>query len=121
MREGPPLPSRIGPLGRLRKRVLPALVAFAAVASFAMAESHSLAAPPAGKTEFAAGRTKFQAKDYAAALPLFQAAWKATGSPNAGLYVGLCQMELGRWTDAFDTMSQTVREAEQKKATDPAY
>jgi hypothetical protein len=74
-----------------------------------------------GKAEFAAGRAKFMVKQYAAALPLFERAYSASQSPNAGLYVGLCLLELKRRPEAFDVLTAVVREAGARKSADPSY
>ena len=45
---------------------------------------------------FEEGRKKWEAKDPAGALPLFQKAAQQSGSPNARLYVARCLRETGK-------------------------
>ena len=110
---------------RARRRAL--LAAVAVVPAAAVASSRTSAAwrgragASGGKTEFAAGRSRFASKDYAGALPLFRKAFDASGSPNASLYVGLCLIELAQPVEAYDVLSATARESEKRMAGDPAY
>ncbi|HEY4117505.1 MAG TPA: hypothetical protein VGM56_06595 [Byssovorax sp.] len=70
---------------------------------------------------FADGRTRFNAKDFAGALPLFRKAFDASKSPNAELYVGLCLVELKQPVDAYEAMSIAERDSSAKMAQDPSY
>ncbi|HVY46275.1 MAG TPA: hypothetical protein VHB21_10370, partial [Minicystis sp.] len=73
------------------------------------------------KADFAAARTRFAIKDYKGALPLFQRALAASGSPNAALYVGLCLKGLRRPIEAYEAMTVAARESANKMATDASY
>jgi hypothetical protein len=80
------------------------------------ATAPAFAAPPAGggaqtgaltdaqKTEakkhYGEGEKKFKAGDYAGALPEFQAADAIKSTPQAQRYIGLCQDNLGHYTEA---------------------
>jgi hypothetical protein len=107
----------------------PVVAALIAVmfASSAIAPAHAAGQPKAaasangGKTEFAAGRSRFAAKDYAGALIFFRKAFEASGSPNASLYVGLCLIELNQPVEAYEVLAGTARESEKRMAADPAY
>jgi hypothetical protein len=60
---------------------------------------------------FKQAREKWNDKDYAAALPLFETALGDSGSPNARIYVARCLRELGRPLEAHEQMSRTLRES----------
>jgi hypothetical protein len=76
---------------------------------------------PAQRDQFAHAQTLYDAKDYAAALPLFEDLLKQTQSPNARLYVARALRDLGRLPQAFDQMTLTVREAGARAQTEPKY
>lgn len=70
---------------------------------------------------FGEANERFDARDYAAALPLFQRALRASGSPNARLYVARCLLELGQVSEAYDQMKQTVAEATKRAESETKY
>ncbi|MBW2455191.1 MAG: hypothetical protein JRI68_11805 [Deltaproteobacteria bacterium] len=70
---------------------------------------------------FGQARDKWNAKDYAGALPLFEAAVADSGSPNARIYVARCLHELGRLVEAYEQMSLTVRNAIELAKTEDRY
>ncbi len=52
------------------------------------------------KAHYQAGEAKFKANDYAGALPEFQAADAFKSTPQSQRYIGMCQDNLGHYTDA---------------------
>jgi hypothetical protein len=77
-------------------------------------------APPdeaAIKGKFAAALRLHKAGKFDEALPLFRELVQATQSPNARLYVGLCLQQLGKNSEAYKEMAQTVKDA----SRDPKY
>jgi hypothetical protein len=70
---------------------------------------------------FAEAQQLFDAKDYAGALPKFQALARETKSPNARLYVARSLRELGRIAEAYDEMAATVKDASARAETEPKY
>ncbi|NUO52796.1 MAG: hypothetical protein HOV80_28455 [Polyangiaceae bacterium] len=84
---------------------------------------HEAAAQPAGDQAeaFAAAQKLFDAKDFAGALPKFQALAQETKSPNARLYVARSLRELGRIAEAYDEMSATVKDASARAETEKKY
>jgi hypothetical protein len=70
------------------------------------------AADEAGiKAKFAAALKLHKAGKFDEALPLFRELVQATQSPNARLYVGLCLQQLGKNSEAYKEMAQTVKDA----------
>ena len=80
-----------------------------------------ISAQPSAADRFGGAQALFDAKNYAEALPLFQALVTETGSPNARLYVARCLRELGRVPEAYDEMRETVRDATAKAQTESKY
>lgn len=79
-------------------------------------------APSAAQREaFADAQKKYDSGDFAGALPGFEKLASETDSPNARLYVARCLRELGRTSDAYDRMAETVRYSTEKAAADPKY
>lgn len=58
--------------------------------------------------QFRKGQARFDARDFAGALPLFQSAWQLSRSPNARLYVARCLSELGRNVQAYTELSGVI-------------
>lgn len=71
--------------------------------------------------KFKKAQERFEAKDYAAALELSQAALAATGSPNARLYVARSLRELGRLAEAHEELERTLRDAREAAKEDSKY
>src|SRR5258706_5369724 len=63
------------------------------------------------KARFAAALKLHKAGKFDEALPMFRELVQATQSPNARLYVGLCLEQLGKHSEAYKEMAQTVKEA----------
>src|SRR5690349_5450200 len=66
------------------------------------------------QAKFEAAQTKYDKKDFAGALPLFQDALAATGSPNARLYVARCLRETGQLAQAHAEFKETQRDAAER-------
>lgn len=73
------------------------------------------------KEAFAEAQKLFDEKDYAAALPKFEALFAETQSPNARLYVARSLRELGRIPEAYDEMAATVKDATARAAQEAKY
>jgi tetratricopeptide (TPR) repeat protein len=71
--------------------------------------------------QFAKAQALYDARDFAAALPLFEELLAQTKSPNARLYVARTLRDLGRLPEAFDAMSLTVREAGARAESERKY
>jgi len=69
------------------------------------------AADDAIKAKFALALKLHKAGKFDEALPLFRELVQATQSPNARLYVGLCLQQLGKHSEAYKEMAQTVKDA----------
>jgi hypothetical protein len=63
------------------------------------------------KAKFAAALKLHKAGKFDEALPLFRELVQTTQSPNARLYVGLCLQQLGKNSEAYKEMAQTVKDA----------
>jgi hypothetical protein len=98
-----------------------ALLFVTSLAAVSLPPMHADAQPVDAAKAFADGRTAFEARDFASALPSFQRAVEATGSPNARLYYARCLREVGRIVEAYDQMEQTVREARTAAESDERY
>jgi hypothetical protein len=98
-----------------------ALLLVTSLSAVSLPATHADAQPVDAAKAFAEGRTAFEARDFAAALPSFQRAVEATGSPNARLYYARCLREVGRIVEAYDQMEQTVREARTAAESDERY
>jgi len=85
--------------------------AWAQVAAPAPAAPGATADETAVKAKFAAAIKLHKAGKFDEALPLFRELVQATQSPNARLYVGLCLQQLGKNSEAYKEMAQTVKEA----------
>jgi hypothetical protein len=70
---------------------------------------------------FQQGLDRFEALDYAGALPLFRQALQNSGSPNARLYVARCLRELGRLPEAYDETRQVARDAAERSKVDKRF
>jgi hypothetical protein len=79
------------------------------------------AAPKPAEALFSAALQRFDAKDYAGALPLFREALNMSHSPNARLYVGLCLSGLGQYPEAYLELETTVRETADRASQDAKY
>jgi hypothetical protein len=62
------------------------------------------------KARFGEALKLYQQGDLDRALPLFRQVAKATGSPNARLYVGYCLLQSGKRVLAYQAFSQTLRD-----------
>jgi hypothetical protein len=89
-----------------------ALTALSAVAS---------AQTPAQAKRFGAAQKLYDQGAYTPAYLEFKALAGETGSPNAELYVARCLRELGRLPEAYEAMSQALRDATAKAETEPKY
>lgn len=91
---------------------LTSLLAFAMAAAApvaaAAAEPASEASSQRATELFRKGQARFDARDFSAALPLFQEAWQLSKSPNARLYVARCLAELGRNVQAYTELSGVI-------------
>jgi hypothetical protein len=77
----------------------------------AVAEPGPPSAPaPNPETAFAEAVKLFKAGEVARALPLFMDLGNKTASPNVHLYVGYCQLELGRDREAHQAFSTALRQ-----------
>jgi hypothetical protein len=87
-----------------------------------LAQPTSHAAPAGGDDEdalyesdpaeaFANALKLWESGDFATALPIFQQAVDASGSPNARLYVARCLRDLGKLPEAYDQMRLTLQDA----------
>lgn len=72
----------------------------------------------AAKASFDAGQKLYDQRKFADALILFRTAKEASGSPNAGLMIAHCLLELGAVAGAHDELKATMRAA---AALAPAY
>ena len=72
----------------------------------------------AAKASFDAGQKLYDQRKFADALVLFRTAKEASGSPNAGLMIAHCLLELGAVAGAHDELQATMRAA---AALAPAY
>jgi len=79
------------------------------------------AAPKPAEALFSAALQRFDAKDYAGALPLFREALNMSHSLNARLYVGLCLSGLGQYPEAYLELETTVRETADRATEDAKY
>jgi hypothetical protein len=70
---------------------------------------------------FRAALEQFHARNYSAALPVFQQIVDRTGSPNARLYLARSLRALGRVAEAYEQMSITRRDATAKAETEERY
>lgn len=102
-----------------------ALLALALALGLVLAPAPLLAqAPPprpqeaAAKASFDAGQKLYDQRKFADALILFRTAKEASGSPNAGLMIAHCLLELGAVAGAHDELKATMRAA---AALAPAY
>jgi hypothetical protein len=87
----------------------------------ASAASDATAATSAAEELYKTAQERFLAKDYAAALPMFEQVLQQSGSPNARLYVARCHKELGHLAEAYAEMERTVRDATRMAASEPKY
>lgn len=97
------------------------LVAHSASAQGSAGSPIPATAPGSPEQRFSRAQLLFDGKNFADALPQFEALVAETGSPNARLYVARCLRELGRLTQAYDEMRATVALATEKAKTDDRY
>lgn len=93
-----------------------ALGAAAAVPGVAAADDAADAAK-----QFATAQDLYDNGRHDEALPMFREAFRATGSPNARLYVARSLRELGRLAEAYEEMSETLRDATARADTEAKY
>lgn len=104
--------------------VLPFLLTLAVAAVDAGAQTKEAASGKSSETaleQFKQAQSRYEAKDYAAALELARSALEGTGSPNARLYVARCLRELGRVAEAHAEMDRTLRDARDRAGKDEKY
>lgn len=70
---------------------------------------------------FQQGIVKFDEGDCKTALPLFEAAYQGTQSPNARLYAARCLAQLERYVDAYREMAGTLELARDKAEEEAKY
>jgi tetratricopeptide (TPR) repeat protein len=87
--------------------------------SFAAEEPKPSVSQADAAARFAKAVTLFKSSKFADALPLFEALFEDTGSPNAALYIGHCLARLERNAEAYTAFSRALRAAE--KESDPKY
>ena len=75
----------------------------------------------AATKKFLEAQKKYEQKDYAASLELSQMALEVSESPNARLYVARSLRELGRFAEAYDEMSITLRDATERAQEESKY
>lgn len=99
------------------------LAALCSVSTFSTAvrAQSSAANATLASSEFKDALTRYDAGDYAGALPLFRKAFEASRSPNARLYIARSLQHLGRLAEAYDQMLLTVRDAAQRAEKEPRY
>lgn len=101
---------------RLLALVLATALGAAAVPGVAAADDAADAAK-----QFATAQDLYDHGRHDEALPMFREALRATGSPNARLYVARSLRELGRLAEAYEEMSETLRDARARADTEPKY
>jgi hypothetical protein len=74
-----------------------------------------------GAEQFKKGRDLYKQGKYAEALELFQAAFAASASPNARLYVARALRELGDVTESYREMKSTLDDARKRAESDDKY
>ncbi len=70
---------------------------------------------------FKQGTSLFGAKRYAIALEQFKKSYDIVPSPNSGLYIARCLVEMGQHKEAFAQFRKVVVEAEARAKTEPKY
>lgn len=75
----------------------------------------------AAQSRFDQGRTRFEANDFAAALPEFRASLALVRSPNTRLYIGLCLLRIGRLGEAHAELERAAQEAADLAPREPRY
>jgi hypothetical protein len=83
------------------------------------AEPQPAAVDQQAAAKFRSALQRFDAGEFADALPLFQEAYGASHSPNARLYIARCLVELGRDVEAHAEFSGVVADTTQNR--DPRY
>lgn len=73
------------------------------------------------QAKFEQAQQLYEKLNYKDALPLFEAAFDGTGSPNASLYVGRCLRELGRVDEAYEILRETRRRAAERAAEEQRF
>lgn len=96
-----------------------ALLLFVSTPSLLAAEPPNAAVEQQAAAKFRAALQRFDAGEFADALPLFQEAYGSSRSPNARLYVARCFVELGRDVEAHAEFSGVV--ADTTAHRDPRY
>ncbi len=101
----------------MRRLALSLVVAFGLAAPVAHAADDAQAA----QDTFKEAQELFDHGHPDQALDKFRAAFKATGSPNARLYVARSLREMGRLAEAYEEMRATLDEARTRADTEPRY
>lgn len=70
---------------------------------------------------FKQGTTLFGQKKFALALEQFKKSYATVNSPNSGLYIARCHVEMGQNKEAFHQFRKVIVEAEARAATEPKY
>lgn len=70
---------------------------------------------------FGEAQKLFDKGKYAEALVGFRQAYNASNSPNARLMVGNCLIALGKNSEAYAEMAETLQDATARAATEPKY
>jgi hypothetical protein len=96
--------------------VLAAWLAWLLPAPLARADDDATA-----KKHFAVAQRLYDDGRHGDALPLFEQALEATGSPNARLYVARCLRELDRLVEAHDQMRRTLDDAQARAREETKY
>ncbi|HEU5073841.1 MAG TPA: hypothetical protein VFU02_06705 [Polyangiaceae bacterium] len=84
-------------------------------------ESATEADKAKASTHYTQGMASFQAGDTAAALAEFELSYQTVKSPNSHLMVGKALIDLGRYVEAHQALTETIAEAERAEAMDPKY
>lgn len=91
----------------MRRLVVLAVLALVTLAPVTRAHADEA---EAARTHFAAGVKLYDARDYAAALAEFQAAYAAKRSPQIKRNVALCLRGLGQYPEAMDALEEMLSE-----------
>lgn len=70
---------------------------------------------------FKAGTALYQKRNFAAALEQFRLSYETVASPNSGLYIARCHVELRQPKEAYLQFQKVIAEAEARIPTEPKY
>lgn len=98
-----------------------ALLIAATVLVAAPASAQTVSAADAGRHSFQLGRALYDQRRWSEALDAFRTSQQVLPSPNTLLYLGRCQREIGRFAEAYRTLSRAAQEADARRAAEPRY